>query len=218
MQAAMQMRLPLSDAVSGFRSGCRYSPRCTPTLLPPPKTWYRIPVTGARRLPLLHEVLESIRRREPFSLPILVALGQVHGPLTSDEDATGVTTVAGTTPDIPLDAMTHLVESPCVVAEEGGAVVGISRLTIGRSRACDYRLPERSVSAVHAHLVCNLADSDYYLSDAGSRNGTCVGGVRLAPGSRAFVWPGAIIHFGLAAYCFLDAPTLRKLAALVPLP
>jgi len=51
------------------------------------------------------------------------------------------------------------------------------RLRIGRAPECDCRLDHPSISRLHAELVC--ADGHWRLHDAGSKNGSFVGGERL---------------------------------------
>jgi hypothetical protein len=87
-------------------------------------------------------------------------------------------------------------------------------VTIGRSRRCDVRVENDSVSKAHASVVFDRSSGDYFLVDENSRNGTCVNGEPLTPGVPAAVWSGAYVSFGDAVFVFIDPPTLRKLSKL----
>lgn len=87
-------------------------------------------------------------------------------------------------------------------------------VTIGRSRRCDVRVENDSVSKVHGSLVFDRATGEYFIIDENSRNGTRINGEPLTPGVPAAVWSGAHVAFGDAVFVFLDPPTLRKLAKL----
>jgi hypothetical protein len=87
-------------------------------------------------------------------------------------------------------------------------------VTIGRSRRCDVRIDNDSVSKVHASVVFDRSSGEYYLVDENSRNGTCINGEPLTPGVPAPVWSGAYVSYGDAVFVFIDPPTLRKLSKL----
>jgi hypothetical protein len=87
-----------------------------------------------------------------------------------------------------------------------------SPLTIGRSRRCDVRVDNDSVSKVHSSVVFDQGRSAYLIVDENSRNGTRVNGQQLSPGVAAPVYAGAQVAFGDAVFVFIDPPTLRKLA------
>ena len=87
-----------------------------------------------------------------------------------------------------------------------------SPVTIGRSRRCDVRVDNDSVSKVHSSVVFDQGRSAYMLVDENSRNGTRVNGQQLSPGVAAAVYAGAQVAFGDAVFVFIDPPTLRKLA------
>lgn len=86
-------------------------------------------------------------------------------------------------------------------------------MTIGRSRRCDVRIDNESVSKVHGSIGYDDARG-YLVVDENSRNGTRVNGEPLAPGTATPVYAGAQVAFGDATFVFLDPPTLRKLARL----
>jgi hypothetical protein len=87
-------------------------------------------------------------------------------------------------------------------------------VAIGRSRSCDVRIDNDSVSKVHAKMIFDRHSGDYYLVDEGSRNGSCINGDPLEPSQRTPIWSGAYVSFGDALYVFIDPPTLRKLSSL----
>jgi hypothetical protein len=88
------------------------------------------------------------------------------------------------------------------------------QVTIGRSRRCDVRIDNDSVSKVHAVMIFDRHSGDYYVVDEGSRNGTCINGEPVESGNRTAIWSGAYISFGDALYVFIDPQTLRKLSSL----
>jgi hypothetical protein len=86
------------------------------------------------------------------------------------------------------------------------------RSLVGRSRACDVTLMARDVSGQHA--VLQWTDACWELHDLGSRNGTHVDGVKLAPGARINLRAGAVIGFGAEAPPFelVDASAPQLMA------
>jgi pSer/pThr/pTyr-binding forkhead associated (FHA) protein len=90
----------------------------------------------------------------------------------------------------------------------------VSPVTIGRSRRCDVKIENDSVSKVHASIVFDRSSGEYYVIDENSRNGTCINGEPIASGSKTSIWPGAYVSFGDAVFVFIDPPTLRKLSKL----
>lgn len=79
-----------------------------------------------------------------------------------------------------------------------------ARCLIGRSRACDLVLAARDVSSQHA--VLQWAGDRWELQDLGSRNGTFVDDVRIAPGAKVPAPAGATIRCGReASWTLADA-------------
>lgn len=70
----------------------------------------------------------------------------------------------------------------------------LPRVIIGRGESCDLRLPDPSVSLLHASI--RQRGSDYIIVDEGSSNGTFVGPVRLAPQAPRVVRNGDSIRVG----------------------
>jgi hypothetical protein len=167
------------------------------------------------RSPLtLRTVLDRVRGHEPVSLPVLVAVSPESATAAREDETTGVTGVQPMAPAWSVEAMSHLADSACLTVDGFARTGGGLRLTIGRSRRCDYRLTDGSVSGLHAILTYDLSSGEYSVADAASRNGTFLNGKRLEAEVRTTIWPGALLGFGLVVFCFLDPSTLRKLAAL----
>lgn len=79
-------------------------------------------------------------------------------------------------------------------------------VTIGRNRAADVCVEERSISKLHARF---MAEGDaFFFVDAGSRNGVCVNGRRAAKSGRITVRSGDIVDLGDVSLLFLDPPAL----------
>lgn len=87
-------------------------------------------------------------------------------------------------------------------------VDGQGPLTIGRTKATDVVLPDRTVSKLQAFLTPR-ADGALVVTDAGSKNGTWHDGARLADGASVVVQPGQAITFGTVAAKLLDLRRLR---------
>src|SRR5690242_14907034 len=66
---------------------------------------------------------------------------------------------------------------------------GPTEIRLGRRADLELPLPFRTLSAVHARLV--REGDAFFLEDAGSTNGTSLDGLRLDPGERRAVEPGA---------------------------
>lgn len=68
------------------------------------------------------------------------------------------------------------------------------RIVIGRSEGCEIRLPDPSVSLRHASIRARGAE--YLLIDEGSKNGTLLGKVLLAPQSPRVIRSGDRVRVG----------------------
>ena len=170
-------------------------------------------VDDAPKAQTLHDLLVELRRGYTLYKPILIEV----------EAGTRVT------PDTTIDH-TMTLRKPLDWAEQYGReyaahsflVLGPNTLsagletpvTIGRSRRCDVRIENDSVSKVHASVVFDRASGEYYIVDENSRNGTCINGEPLVPGVPAPIWSGAYVSYGDAVFVFIDPPTLRKLSKL----
>jgi hypothetical protein len=158
----------------------------------------------------LRELLVEIRNGFTLYAPILIKVGD-HGeqPEHTQERTTSVSQ--------PLDWGYHYTRE---YGHEPYILIGPNTLTssesvsIGRSRTCQVRVENESVSKQHAALVCDRATGEYFVVDESSRNGTCINGEPLTAGVRMPIWPGAYVSFGDAVFVFIDPPTLRKLSRL----
>ncbi len=82
------------------------------------------------------------------------------------------------------------------------------RISIGRARNCDVVLRHASISKLHAH-VRKDGDGSWSLHDAGSHNGTSVGGLRVAPSGAARIASGEVVTLGALTLRVLDAEELH---------
>jgi hypothetical protein len=77
-----------------------------------------------------------------------------------------------------------------------------SEALIGRSTMCTLQIDAADVSKEHASL--RWVGDGWELRDLGSRNGTFVGGQRLAMGERASLLAGTVVRFGATAGYMVD--------------
>ena len=75
-------------------------------------------------------------------------------------------------------------------------------VTIGRATSSDVVLDDTSVSRLHALLQYEPRGAQWFLSDAGSRNGTRLNGLKLEPRTRGQVQDGAELTLGDASLRF----------------
>jgi hypothetical protein len=82
------------------------------------------------------------------------------------------------------------------------------RITIGRTSNNDVVIADASVSRLHAYV----RDSDpWVVADAGSKNGSWLDGVVLAPRRETALAPGAAIRFGDVQLAFYRSEDLFEL-------
>ncbi len=86
------------------------------------------------------------------------------------------------------------------------------RISIGRARNNDIVLGDSSVSKLHAHFK-RTKTGDYFVADAGSRNGTRLNDQPLEPNTAAPVKLGDTLTFGRATVTFVDAFRLHDLVS-----
>lgn len=159
----------------------------------------------------LRELLTELKAGLDLHAPILIRVQDAPG---EPRDATVDRTM---TQQVPLDWADHYAREygnePFLVLGPN-TVGGADQVTIGRSRSCDVKIDNESVSKLHARLEFHANTGGYFIIDETSRNGTCINGQPLVAGVRMEVWAGAYVSFGDAVFVFLDPPTLRKLSRL----
>ena len=162
----------------------------------------------------LRELLLEIRGGFMLRKPILIALEQ--GDHRSSLEATIDRTMTLSQPMAWVEQYgRELANHEFLLVGQNTLAAGLEApVTIGRSRRCDVRIENDSVSKVHGSIVFDRGSGDYFVIDENSRNGTRVNGEPLTPGVPSPVWSGAHVAFGDAIFVFLDPPTLRKLAKL----
>lgn len=82
---------------------------------------------------------------------------------------------------------------PLSLEQRPGAFTG--RISLGRARNKDLSLRSQNISKLHAWFEYD-ATGKLLVADAGSKNGTKVGGVRLVPREPVAVANGAELRFG----------------------
>jgi hypothetical protein len=160
----------------------------------------------------LRELLLEMRAGYVLHRPVLVDVtpGARDGAEATLERTLTVQLPAGASSD---DLSSELAACSFMLVGPNTLSAGIeSPVTIGRSRKCDVRVDNDSVSKVHSSVVFDQGRSAYLLVDENSRNGTRLNGQQLSPGVAAPVYAGAQVAFGDAVFVFIDPPTLRKLA------
>ena len=75
------------------------------------------------------------------------------------------------------------------------------RISVGRTRVSDVKLPYPQVSKLHAYFT--IDGSTYMLTDAHATNGTYVNGIRLLANTPVAVPPASLIRFGIHLFTFL---------------
>lgn len=162
----------------------------------------------------LRELLLEIRGGFTLHKPILIELEQ--GDQRASLESTVDRTMTLSQPMAWVEQYgRELANHPFLMVGQNTLAAGLDApVTIGRSRRCDVRVENDSVSKVHGSVVFDRATGDYFVIDENSRNGTRINGEPLTPGVPAAVWSGAHVAFGDAVFVFLDPPTLRKLAKL----
>jgi hypothetical protein len=161
----------------------------------------------------LRELLAELRTGFALHAPVLIRVQDGAG------DARDSTIDRTMTLREPLDWADHYTREygnePYIVLGPNTLMTGTgAAVTIGRSRQCDVKIDNESVSKLHAKLVCDPNTGGYYIIDESSRNGTCINGEPLVAGVRMAIWSGAYVSFGDAVFVFIDPPTLRKLSRL----
>jgi len=105
---------------------------------------------------------------------------------------------------------------PLLVVQEGQPLGHEWRLdrdmmTLGRGEECDMVVPERQVSRVHLRIKRD--ESGYLIQDLDSKNGTCVNGRQVEPGTPVHLQDGDEIQVALCVrLLFVGAEATLPLA------
>lgn len=81
-------------------------------------------------------------------------------------------------------------------------------VTVGRVETNDIQLDDSSVSRFHAFFQLDARLAAWFLSDADSKNGTYVDGIRLTKNEKVRLRDGAALRFGDTAMKFLFAESI----------
>lgn len=152
----------------------------------------------------MREVLIRFRRgpaefRASFQHPVLVweaprpAEGQ-HWEMTRSQ--------AGRLPSVGDPRIFQVVKQ---TTNQHAFALGV---TIGRVESNDIVLEDDSVSRFHAFLKFDEKGQSWFLTDADSKNGTWVDGVKMQPSERRIIQDGARMRLGDAELKFLLSSTL----------
>lgn len=152
------------------------------------------------------EVLRERFGEGPF---LVVPAGGAAPVYLDDTPAFGsplATRMVTTTSSDRSTTLSSMLDGRCLVATlaKSARNAFAMLLTIGRSPQNDVRLVAPTVSKLHA-TVRRAPDGRWMIRDAGSRNGTTVGVVRVAPQGEVPLTPGSSVLFGDLTCLFLDA-------------
>ncbi len=120
-------------------------------------------------------------------------------------------TVDFMTPDV-TDLRKPDLLAPALPPQPGLVVLAVRKvaeafsgmITIGRTANNDIVIKDVAISKFHAYF--RMHESEFDLTDAGSRNGTWVGDIELPPkGAATVVRFGDHLRFGTLRFDFLDA-------------
>jgi hypothetical protein len=84
-------------------------------------------------------------------------------------------------------------------------------ITVGRTGNNDVVLDDGSVSRFHAWFARPEGQEGFLLTDAGSKNGSWVGGVRLTPRQAVSVKDGVRLRFGQVEVAFYTASSFVRM-------
>ncbi len=161
---------------------------------------------------ILRELLMKIRAGYPLISPIIVSVCDEGSLMETTAEETATRNEVRTWND---EYTREYADNSVVFVGENSVQASVDTpVSIGRSRSCDIRVENESVSKIHASIMLDRKQGAYYVIDQDSRNGTYLNGQKLAPNTRTDIGSGAYVSFGDAVFVFLDAPTLRKLSRL----
>ncbi|MFW5920210.1 MAG: FHA domain-containing protein [Polyangiales bacterium] len=112
--------------------------------------------------------------------------------------------------DAPSDPAQPAVNEVYVVAKREGAPFQ-DRIGIGRAPNTDVCIPLSRISKYHAFVT--REDGRYYITDAGSKNGTTVAGETIEAKQPANIPDGARVHIGPYPFRFYTPDGFERLVA-----
>lgn len=161
----------------------------------------------------LRDLLVEIRNGYSLFSPVLISVSAEA--MFHEETTTGHTITANLDVDWAEEYTREYANEEFTIVGSNSLQTGLDKpVYIGRSRQCEVRVVNDSVSKTHASIVFDRSTGGYFLVDENSRNGTFVNSEPVEPGTKTPLWSGAYVSFGDAVFVFIDPPTLRKLARL----
>ena len=161
----------------------------------------------------LRDLLVEIRNGYSLFSPVLISVSAEA--MFHEETTTGHTITANLDVDWAEEYTREYANEEFTIVGSNSLQHGLDKpVYIGRSRQCEVRVVNDSVSKTHASIVFDRSTGGYFLIDEKSRNGTFVNSEPVEPGTKTPLWSGAYVSFGDAVFVFIDPPTLRKLARL----
>ncbi len=168
---------------------------------------------GKPQAATLRDLLVEIRNGYSLFSPVLISVSAEA--MFHEETTTGHTITANLDVDWAEEYTREYANEEFTIVGSNSLQRGLDKpVYIGRSRQCEVRVVNDSVSKTHASIVFDRSTGGYFLIDENSRNGTFVNSEPVEPGTRTPLWSGAYVSFGDAVFVFIDPPTLRKLARL----
>ena len=130
-----------------------------------------------------------------FPDPVLL-----HRPEDADDESarsfkTGLTDPHATRMELAVGLSTDADLAVIPVSKRPDGVFS-DRVGVGRTRNNDIVLPYPKVSKFHAYFTWYANQSEFYLTDAGSTNGTFVNGHKLTPSDSVIVPDRCVVSFG----------------------
>ncbi len=149
---------------------------------------------------------EAFERNLPSALLVFTPASEVAGGEESEEYRLKTVTNAGA----PTLGASGPVVFPVVKSRPNAFARGI---TVGRTGNNDVVLDDGSVSRFHAWFSREEGQAGFLLTDAGSKNGSWAGGVRLVPRRAVPVADGARLRFGQVEVAFYTASGFLRMLA-----
>ncbi|HEU5217734.1 MAG TPA: FHA domain-containing protein [Gemmatimonadales bacterium] len=158
---------------------------------------------------------------------LLSVLAQQYGPSPAEEFVAAFpdpwllwesgtwSPAQATTLSLTIPRGTTSSSTPSVQVSTGGEALafqlrlqpGKTEIVIGRAPPCELVINDATLSKRHATLI--RGEWGWSLKDDGSRNGTWVSEVIIAPGRPVALPPGSRVRLGSARLLFLDSAGLH---------